>query len=145
MDYDVVIVGVFYSIIILILQGGCSGLSTAIRLKKEAAEHNLDLSVCILEKGESIGSHILSGCLMNTTALSKLIPDWMDRVFLLLNILFIQDSPIKQKVEKESMQWMINEKSSLSIPSFLIPKPARHSSSYIVRYLFLIYFLKYLV
>ena len=64
-------------------------MSTAIRLKKKATEHNLDLSVCILEKGESIGSHILSGCLMNTTALSKLIPDWMDRVFLLLNILFI--------------------------------------------------------
>ena len=32
---------------------------------------------------------------------------------------------------------MINEKSSYSIPSFLIPKPARHSSSYIVRYYFL--------
>lgn len=50
---------------------------------------NLDISVCILEKGEAIGSHILSGCLMDPSSLSKLIPDWKERVYVNILYLFI--------------------------------------------------------
>jgi len=49
-SYDVAIVG-----------GGPSVLSTAIRLKQLGRLNNLDLSICLLEKGAEIGAHILSG------------------------------------------------------------------------------------
>jgi len=68
MEYDVVIVG-----------GGPSGLSTAIRLRQLAEETGTDLSVCVIEKGSEIGAHILSGAVLEPRALTELFPDWQER------------------------------------------------------------------
>ena len=74
MNYDLVIVG-----------AGPSGLSAAINFKKLCNENNVDYSVCIVEKGSEVGSHILSGAILQPTALQELFPGWED----------IDDCPVK--------------------------------------------------
>jgi len=68
MNYDVVIVG-----------AGPAGLATAIHLKQLCALHERDWSICVLEKGASIGAHSFSGAVLDISSLNELLPNWEKR------------------------------------------------------------------
>jgi electron-transferring-flavoprotein dehydrogenase len=63
---------------VLIVGGGPAGLSAAIRLKTLKR----DIDVCVIEKGESLGNHNLSGAVLEKHALDQLldpvIGDWQN-------------------------------------------------------------------
>ncbi|CAK4030531.1 electron transfer flavo -ubiquinone oxidoreductase [Lecanosticta acicola] len=62
---------------VCIVGGGPAGLSAAIKLKQLANEAgNEDFRVLLLEKAGEIGDHIVSGNVLEPSALDELLPDW---------------------------------------------------------------------
>jgi len=60
---------------VLIVGGGPSGLSAAIHLADKLKEKGESKKIMLVEKGETIGSHILSGAVIKTQAFKELLTE----------------------------------------------------------------------
>jgi len=58
---------------ILIIGGGPSGLATSIHLADVLKQKGLNYRILLIEKGSSIGSHILSGAVIKTDVFSQML------------------------------------------------------------------------
>lgn len=105
MEFDVLIVG-----------AGPAGLSAAIKLKQLALANQKELSVCILEKGAQVGSHLLSGAVLEPRSLQELLPDtWQDASL---------DTPVS-----EDFFYFLTQNRSYKLPT---PKPMHNQGNYII-------------
>ncbi|KAF8903975.1 hypothetical protein CPB85DRAFT_1457345 [Mucidula mucida] len=60
---------------VCIVGAGPAGLSAAIRIKQMERQKGKEVRVVVLEKGGEVGSHILSGCVLEPRALYELLGD----------------------------------------------------------------------
>ncbi len=98
---------------VLIVGGGPSGLSAAIRLKQLAPDTN----VILLEKGSEVGAHILSGAVLDPKSLNELIPDWKDK-----------GAPLNVPVTKDRFQFLTGA-GKFTLPT---PPQMKNHGNYII-------------
>ena len=96
-------------------------MSAAINFKKKCKENNKDFSVCVVEKGSEVGAHILSGAILEPTALNELIENWIDDT----------NCPVKVKVKKETVKYL-TEDNTFTLPKIFIPPVMHNDGNYII-------------
>ena len=99
--------------------GGPAGLSAALRLAALQQRHDhAPLSIAVLEKAREHGAHLLSGAVLDPSALYELIPDWTDR-----------GAPLDVQVSDDRIYYL-TQHSKLRFP--FTPPPLRNHGNYVI-------------
>ena len=104
---------------VLIVGGGPAGLSAALRLAQLQKQRGGDpVSVAVLEKARDAGAHILSGAILDPSALHELVPDFRQK-----------GAPLLADVRRDRV-YFFTEKNSLRFP--VVPPPLRNHGNFII-------------
>jgi electron-transferring-flavoprotein dehydrogenase len=105
---------------VLIVGGGPAGLSAALRLAQlQKASGGEPLAVAVLEKAREAGAHMLSGAVLDPSALRVLVPDFEAR-----------GAPLDLAVGEEHVYLLHGRPGKLPLP--FTPPPLRNHGNYIV-------------
>jgi electron-transferring-flavoprotein dehydrogenase len=104
---------------VLIVGGGPAGLSAALRLAQLQKQHGGEpLAIAVLEKAREAGAHMLSGAVLDPSALSDLVPDYRDK-----------GAPLASAVEHDQV-YFLTRGSQFRFP--LTPPPLQNHGNYII-------------
>jgi electron-transferring-flavoprotein dehydrogenase len=103
---------------VLIVGGGPAGLSAAIRLAQLQEQAGERLSIAVLEKAREAGAHMLSGAVLDPSALRELIPAFRER-----------GAPLAAEVSRDRVYFLT---ASSQLPFPVVPPPLRNHGNYIV-------------
>ncbi len=110
MQFDVVVVG-----------AGPAGLATACRLGQLARDSGRTLSIGVVEKGATVGAHIVSGAVFEARALAELFPDWRAR-----------GAPVSTAVADERVLWFRDTNLSVRLPAAFVPRALHNRGNFVV-------------
>lgn len=106
------------SVDVLFVGAGPANLAAAYRLAKTLEAQGREAEIAIIEKGQSVGDHILSGGIMDPRAIVELLgPDWQDEI------------PVDSEVRGETVYYLTE---TLAIPFPIVPPTLHNDGCYIV-------------
>ncbi len=104
---------------ILIVGGGPAGMSAALRLAQLQEEKGGEpLAIAVIEKAREAGAHMLSGAVLDPSALRQLIPDFEAK-----------GAPLAAPVVRDDV-YFLTESSKLRFP--ITPPPMNNHGNYII-------------
>src|SRR5215211_3359428 len=104
---------------VLIVGGGPAGMSAALRLAQlQKAQGGEPLAIAVLEKAREAGAHMLSGAMLDPSALKELVPDFKER-----------GAPLVSEVHHEHVYFLTK---TSKVPFPIIPPPLQNHGNYII-------------
>ncbi len=110
---------------VLFVGAGPASLAGAYHLRKLIDRYNADhsdglgeISIAVIEKGREVGSHTISGAVMDMGPFSELLPDWKER-----------GAPVEAEVADEEVAYL-TRRSKFRLP--IVPPPLRNHGKYVV-------------
>ena len=103
---------------VLFVGAGPANLAGAIRLMQAAKEKGTELEVALIEKGAELGSHGISGAVLNPIALQELMPDYIQK-----------GCPIETTIQGDGF-YFLTHKRSISIP--FIPRYLHNKGYHVI-------------
>src|SRR5215203_1153663 len=105
---------------ILIVGGGPAGMSAALRLAQlQKQQGGEPLAIAVLEKAREAGAHMLSGAVLDPSALRDLVPDFIEKA-----------APLDEPVHEDHVYFLAGPRSRIELP--ITPPPLRNHGNYLI-------------
>jgi len=103
---------------VLFVGAGPANLAAAIRLMQAAKKKHIELEVGLIEKGAELGSHGISGAILNPIALQELVPDYMEK-----------GCPVETTIQGDALYYLTQKR---AIPMPFVPRYLHNNGYHVI-------------